>query len=296
MAKLQFGDTGSCPAMYPAQEGGKFGLTVDNFIGDVTNGILSAPSPINGITFTGVTEIGNNILNYSFYKKNISGIVSFPNLIETDNYAAEYAFAENQITSVDLSSLTTVGVSSLANAFQHNQITSVDLSSLTSISNNGLYYAFERNSITTVDLSALTTIGPWGLQCTFKYNQITSVNLSSLESVWYEGFYGAFSGNKLSTVSFPSLVSIKGHGFYSAFEWNQDNGQTTLVSVSFPALTSNSFESNDNTAFDNMLNGNEDVTVHFPSNLQSVIGNWTSVQNGFCGTNTTVLFDLPATS
>ena len=35
--------------------------------------------------------------------------------------------------------------------------------------------------------------------------------------------------------------------------------------------------------------------MHFPSNLQSVIGSWSDVQNGFGGTNTTVLFDLPAT-
>jgi len=44
-----------------------------------------------------------------------------------------------------------------------------------------------------------------------------------------------------------------------------------------------------------MLSGCSNVTVHFPSNLQSVIGSWYDVQNGFGGTNTTVLFDLPAT-
>ena len=44
-----------------------------------------------------------------------------------------------------------------------------------------------------------------------------------------------------------------------------------------------------------MLSGVTGCTVHFPSNLQSVIGSWTSVSAGFSGTNTTVLFDLTAT-
>ena len=44
-----------------------------------------------------------------------------------------------------------------------------------------------------------------------------------------------------------------------------------------------------------MLQGVSGCTVHFPSNLQSVIGSWSDVTNGFGGTNTTVLFDLPST-
>ena len=44
-----------------------------------------------------------------------------------------------------------------------------------------------------------------------------------------------------------------------------------------------------------MLDGVTGCTVHFPSNIQSVIGSWASVTSGFGGTNTTVLFDLPAT-
>jgi hypothetical protein len=44
-----------------------------------------------------------------------------------------------------------------------------------------------------------------------------------------------------------------------------------------------------------MLPGVTGCTVHFPSNLQSVIGSWADVTEGFGGTNTTVLFDLPAT-
>ena len=70
---------------------------------------------------------------------------------------------------------------------------------------------------------------------------------------------------------------------------------THLTSISFPALTSTSFGSFTN-QFNNMLYGVTGCTVHFPSNLQSVIGSWADVTNGFGGTNTTVSFDLPATT
>ena len=83
-------------------------------------------------------------------------------------------------------------------------------------------------------------------------------------------------------------------GLSNAFSNNKDSGQTTLMSVSFPALTSQSFGASTN-QFSGMLSMDEGVTVHFPSNLQSVIGDWSDVKNGFGGTNTTVLFDLPAT-
>lgn len=196
----------------------KFGLSIDNFIGDVTNGVLAVPSTINGITFSGVTEIDYGALNNLFYDRYIvSGAVSFPDLI-------------------------TVRGNGLAQAFGGNQITSVDLSVLTTIDSTGLYGAFSDNQIISVDLPALTTIGDYGMRF-------------------------AFSNN------------------------------STLQTIYFRALNSNSFgvEGYD-TAFDDMLSGDENVTVHFPSNLQSVIGGWQSVIDGFGGTNTTILYDLPATS
>ena len=69
---------------------------------------------------------------------------------------------------------------------------------------------------------------------------------------------------------------------------------SSLTTLSFPSLTSNSFGAYTD-QFQYMLSGCSGVTVHFPSNLQSVIGYWSDVIAGFGGTNTTVLFDLPAT-
>ena len=104
------------------------------------------------------------------------------------------------------------------------------------------------------------------------------------------GLYHCFSNCKTIT-SFESnnVTSIDRYGLTWCFSF------TKITSLSFPALTSSSFGSNTN-QFNNMLTGVTGCTVHFPSNLQSVIGSWDSVTNGFGGTNTTVLFDLPATS
>ena len=89
-----------------------------------------------------------------------------------------------------------------------------------------------------------------------------------------------------TTASFPKLNNIKAsNAFQYAFYG------TRLTTLSFPALTSDSFTGFTN-QFNNMLYGVNGCTVHFPSSIQSTIGSWSDVTNGFGGTNTTVLFDL----
>lgn len=101
--------------------------------------------------------------------------------------------------------------------------------------------------------------------------------------------YYAFKGSSgLVSVNLSNLTSIMGqYALGYAF-----SDCTNLTSVSFSSLTSTSFGSYTN-QFSNMLSGVTGCTVHFPSNLQSAIGSWSDVTNGFGGTNTTVLFDLP---
>lgn len=67
---------------------------------------------------------------------------------------------------------------------------------------------------------------------------------------------------------------------------------TALKHIYFPNLTTIYSNATFGEVGDGMLYGCTDVTVHFLASMQSVIGNWTAVQNGFGGTNTTVLFDL----
>ena len=140
-------------------------------------------------------------------------------------------------------------------------------SNATSIGSYGLSYAFYRcTNLTSVDLSNVTSIGSHGLQYAFyRCTNLTSVDLSNVTSI---GDYGLQ------------------YTFYSC---------TSLTLLSFPKLNSNSFGGGTN-QFNGMLNGVRGCTVYFPSNLESVIGSWSDVTNGFGGINTTVLFDLPATT
>ena len=142
-------------------------------------------------------------------------------------------------------------------------------SNATDIGSYAMYYSFYNcKSLTSVDLSSLTTIsGKYAMRNAFQScTGLTSVDLSSLTTI---------SG---------------GYAMYFAFY-----GCTRLTNISFPALTSTGIGSYTN-QFNNMLQGVTGCTVHFPSNLQSVIGSKPDVTKGFGGTNTTVLFDLPATT
>lgn len=175
---------------------------------------------------------------------------------------------------------------------------------VTKITNNSLSGRFTYDSgnstgtpnlIKTVSFPDLTTINI--KNCFWKTFQgqasLTSVSFPNLESAGTKqySFGNAFyECSGLTSVSFPKLsVLTSNSAFYGAFQ-----SCTSLTSLSFPALKSTSFGTYTN-QFNSMLFGVTGCTVHFPSNLQSVIGSWSSVTGGFGGTNTTVSFDLPAT-
>ena len=97
----------------------------------------------------------------------------------------------------------------------------------------------------------------------------------------------AFRDTKVVTVSFPSLSTLTGQQCLSQCF----SACRSLISVWFYALTPSSFDTRTN-QFSNMLQGLSNKTVHFPMAIQSTIGSWSDVTNGFGGTNTTVLFDI----
>ena len=190
--------------------------------------------------------------------------------------------------------VTSIGNYGLYGAFQVcTSLTSVDFSNLTSISDYGLPGAFNGcTGLTSVDLSNVTGIGNYGLSSTFNScTSLTSVDLSNLQSIGDNGLLSAFRGcTSLTSVDLSNVTSIDNAGLSSAFD-----SCTSLTSLSFPKLNSNSFGGYTN-QFYRMLSGVTGCTVHFPSNLESVIGSWSDVTSGFGGTDTVVLFDLLATT
>ena len=235
-------------------------------IGSITAGGSSIGIP-REVSSGGVYQVSSSVASFNLPS----------NATDVSSYALNRAYNGcTSITSADLSSLTTIsGTYALASVFEGcTNLATVDLSSLTTISGpNALTNAFLGCfSLTSVNLSSLTTIsGSSSLASAFESNQ----NYTSL----------------ITSITFSSLSTLTGSSaFQFCFRYREG-----LQSISFPALTSTSFGTRTN-QFNSMLTSVTGCTVHFPSNLQSVIGSWTSVVNGFGGTNTTILFDLTATT
>jgi surface protein len=193
------------------------------------------------------------------------------------------------VTTLDLSHIVEIAdrdmFSSAFNNFSAT-MTSVDLSSLKTISDyQSCYYMLSNNvNLANVNISSLRTIsGPYA--CNYMFygcTAITSIDLSSLETV---SFYGSCrymfqNCTGLSSVNLSSLTNItNAYGCADMF-----SGCTGLTDIKFPSLKT----VYDNQVFSNMLANVTGCTVHFPSNMSSYDFN-------VGGTNTTVLYDLPAT-
>lgn len=237
-----------------------------------SNGIaVGITAVLDGTEFNDIVGIAANAMNHVYYSKTVSGPVKFPSLV------------------------TITGDSACASAFSASGVTSVNMSALTTVSGyQGCYFMFNScSSIVSVDLSSLQEVsGSYACHNMFGWcTGITSINLSSLKTIsGSNGMDSTFNHcTHLTSVDLSSLETISGaSALYQAF------ANTALTSLSFPSLKSTSFGDKTN-QFSRMLADVTGCTVHFPSNLQSVIGSWSSVTGGFGGTNTTVLFDLPAT-
>lgn len=205
------------------------------------------------------------------------------------------------------SGVTDVGNNGLSLMFVGTSITSADLSSLTSVSGNYAFGlrdddayvyggCFQDSSLSSIDLSNLATItGNDAFHCAFYKTNLQSVSFPSLTSVTGNTvFLNTFCNCPyLTSVSFPSLTSVTG-----SYAFEEIVAECSNVHIYFNAFTSSSF-SNENammSAIGMMLDLATDCTVHMPSNLQSIMGSWNIITTGFGGTNTTVLFDLSATT
>lgn len=190
----------------------------------------------------------------------------------------------------------------LEGAYYNNYVISgtVDMSDLTTVSGNSAcqYMFWNCPGITGIDLSSLTTISaPTG--CSFMFygcSGITgNVDLSSLTTVsgasacnsMFKNCTGITSAN-LSSLTTVNAATACASMFY---------GCTALTSLSFPSITTTSFGTRIN-VFTDMCYGIPNITLHFPSNVQSVIEGLTgySATAPFGAVSGSVLFDLPATS
>lgn len=252
------------------------GLTIEQAYGTVTNGVFNRPSGSNLPDFTGLTGIGD----YAFYgqyreHKGLSGGVIGASTITSIGEAAFMTFCKDSSFSgtVDFSGVTNVSTDSFQDAFDYTGITSVDFGSLEEIK-----YVDYNNQRLSVFYGAFQT-------CRY----LTSINFSKLRVVQSGNcFYYAFSGHNCINVRFDSLdtIDITSAGYPFAGAFGSTYGDTTQRHIYFPALRYLLGSGNSHfTSFEPGTN----VTVHFPSNMQTTIEakGWT--QSGFVK-----VYDLPA--
>lgn len=251
---------------------------VQNGFGGTTTTVLFDLPAVTTLDFSFIDNPTGSSEFYGFGMNNkfpsvttldFSGLteITHPTLFSPSNIFSQ-AFKDcPNITSIDMSNLKTVinGNNCFASAFMNcTGLTSMDLHSLTTVDGNETFTQifYGCSNLASIDLSGLTTIGTGS-----------------------RPFYNAFYGTALTTMSFDSLSTVSSGqpAFQAAF-----SGCTNLTSLSFPALKPNT---DVNAIFGSTLLDVVGCTVHLPSNLTGSATTW---QNRIGGTNTTVLFDLPA--
>ena len=304
----------------------KFNITIHDLFGEVdSNGVYHEPETQANVVFTGIKKFADEFcMMYGFANHPDIRTVSFPDLEDANKRQCLYCTFTGCINLTSVSFPKLADMSGYSAAMQSmfsgcTSLTSLNLGSLTKANNTGLQYVCNHcSNLTSVNLDSLQQVSLNGLEGAFRYCKLTNISLPALTEVYGRGctvfvadnptltsaslpvlkklsgqwsFQNAFLNTGLTTITFPALDDLK-TGQQSLSYCFQNCA--SLTSVSFPALKSDSFGSYTN-QFNNMLSGVTGCTVHFPSNLQSVIGSWSDVTAGFGGTNTTVLFDLPAT-
>lgn len=296
------------------------------------NGVLQNSNTF--INLNNVTDIGGNVLAYSYYGNTvITGVLDLSSLPKISGVKAlNYAFANcTGITSVDMSSvveisgnnscesmfygctgLTYADLSSLTKVFSNSSscsymfhgcthLTSVNLSSLSYVygsTNHCKRMFMQCSALTNINLSSLLDIGSsYGCQEIFSgCTGLTSVDMSSLTRVFASGLSGAFNNcTSLTNIDLSSLKDINGNSCLT----NMCEKCTSLTSLSFPAFTVATFGTKTN-QFGSIVKNVTGCTIHFPKNLDPQTGvTVVSRLNGypnFDGTNTVISFDLPSTA
>ena len=264
-----------------------------------SHGILKSSKKF--INLIGINDIGSYALAYEYdsvaFDANTSLDMSMITSI-TGYSACQYMFSyASGVVNVDLSGLVSIdGPFACQSMFAYaSNLVSVQLDSLQRVtSTSACSRMLSNTNITQAEFPSLELLdGEFAFQNICAHcSSLTRVDMSALRTISKQSalayaFYGCTS---LTTMVFSSLKTVSA---YKPLEYCFSSC-SSLTSLYFPALKDlgNTFTNQ----FDYMLYQCSGVTVHFPSNLQSVIGSWTDVQNGFGGTNTTVLFDLPATN
>lgn len=268
----------------------KFGITIDDLIGDLVSGKYTVKTTPIDVSFDGLTSFqklggaasdGTRVMSHIFSNSMCIRSVTFPDLYRitsAPSQALEYfCYNSYSIQSVSFPILDMVTVdATFGYAFENCQkLSSISFSSLREL--NGLYI-FDRAF---KSCSVLRTLS---------FPSLTLINRNC--------FRNAFESSGIQTVAFNSVTSL-GQSYGDCFQY-AFKGCKDLQSISFASLKTDSFGTT-TTQFSNMFDSSTaqtsgEVVVHFPSNLETTIQGLTGYPL-FGGTSDriTLSFDLEAT-
>ncbi len=308
----------------------RFGLSLDNFIGKVEDGVLKPTKSIStSFDFSGIVEWDCD-LGRTFYGLGIKSVI-FPDLEIVKSGFGDYAFANNYSLGGELVFPKLREVISNANfcdSFSYAAFVKIAFPELTTIemekrvfakafSNNSSLQVFSMPKVTQV-------IGTGCFQQAFSScKQLVTVEFDSLEIL--AGYYcsqGMFSGcTALETINFPNLKTI-GRNLIGGSNGGECSGMfsgcTKLANVYFPklenilgdsspcvsmfssctALTSISFPSLINIEYSNafsttIFSGCKNLlAIHFRTDMQATVEAMTGYDSKWGATNATIYFDL----
>ena len=267
---------------------------------EISNGLLRHNTTTSHLLdFTGVTDIDQYLL-YEAYSNNngISGNVNMKDIIQlSKSYCCYKTFSNcfGLAGTVDLSNLETISGYCACQQmfFGCNRITKVKLQKLKTVSGyNSCSSMFYNTGITELDLPLLETISDATLNSIcYGCGNLIRVNMTKLKTAGYNALYRAFMNcENLEIVILSALESVKGVSVCQ----EMCSGCIKLKELSFPALKTTSFGSNDS-QFRDMCKNIPEITIHFPSNIQEQVSRLIGYNGIFGAISGEILFDLPAT-
>lgn len=288
------------------------------------NNVLKKKAIVMG--FLGATDIGNEALYSAYFYSSVSGNVDMSSFTKiSGRRACENCFLSSGITSLDMRNVEEItGSGACSEMVEYTPLTSFNLSKLTKIWNGACRYMFGRcEQLIHQSMPLLEEVFGegccWGMfnECIRLVDGSLSVKTINGLRACYEMFNGcsAIVGNNLledleqvsgmwacsemykncsivGDICFYVLNEING---YEAMKGMFENN-SGVTGISFPLLNNSSIDTNV-TCFDGMCVGCDNVTFHFPSNVQTMVEGLTgySTTAPFGATAGTVLFDLPPT-
>lgn len=265
----------------------KYGVSIDELLGDVSSNTLQTPTGSVDLTISGFKKLAQYALYYKFCRCSRIHSVTFSDLEEIANsYAFQYAFYNcTGITSATFTKLNKVsGSSAMGNSFYGcSNLVSVSFPELLTIdtSSSWQYIFYNCSKLETLSLPKLTQIGA-----------------SSGASANNRQLYYAFNGcTKLTSITFPELTAVycNGNGnTYGTFA-----NCTKVKKWYFPKLTTIAHTSNYTNAnraqpLENLFYGCSDLTeLHFAAANKTAIQSCTGYSTNFgIPAGASILFDL----